>query len=235
MAMRLTTTKYCCRNASNLRRPIPPISMCRQSKVICSALYASPWRPSMYLPKAASEIRSSPGETICMKRFSKERLFCCISFRSNPEMSAHRASTMLWHFARTEAMAVAHCFFTATLFPSIFCKSLFASIIAPLRGVFGSALGTFSSCSATEALASSMLLVVASRSFSASSKIATGVAKASRSAPLKETRGLDASSSPFAAASIASTLAAAGPVMASASFRSRASMWAFFSANSFLA
>mmetsp|Transcript_125561 Transcript_125561/g.349555 ORF Transcript_125561/g.349555 Transcript_125561/m.349555 type:complete len:360 (-) Transcript_125561:2570-3649(-) len=127
-------------------------------------------------------------------------------------------------------MVLAHLRSTTPALPSIFTSSRLASNIGPLT-----TLPILPRSSLMPALAAAALSAATVRNRSASSRTDAGVGKASSSAPLRDTMGCTASSSALTPASIASTLAAASPVISSAAFFSRASMCAFFSASSRLA
>mmetsp|Transcript_24053 Transcript_24053/g.74751 ORF Transcript_24053/g.74751 Transcript_24053/m.74751 type:complete len:762 (+) Transcript_24053:1490-3775(+) len=230
IAMDLTTTKYCCRRAKNFLLPMPPTSMCLHKSLACSGAKETPSRESRCLQKASSEIRSSPPSRSSWKRSSGPMPLVCVSARRAVAAWEYLASTMPWQEARAASMALALLRSTAMALPSIFANSFLASSMGPLA-----VLPTWASCSLMHALAAATLSAVWAWSFSASSSTEAGVGNASSSAPWTEMRGCTISSRDFRLASIAPTLATASARIASAAFRSRASMCAFFSAASFLA
>mmetsp|Transcript_94983 Transcript_94983/g.252230 ORF Transcript_94983/g.252230 Transcript_94983/m.252230 type:complete len:335 (+) Transcript_94983:1312-2316(+) len=230
MAMDFTTTKYCCKSAKNFLRPMPPTSMCLHNNLACSGWILKLAMDSRCLQKTSDEIRSSPDCSKEAKSSSGLRPLVCTSSRKAIATWEYFPSTMVWQDFRVPSMVFAHFRSTAPAFPSIFASSFLASSIGPLV-----ALGSLPSCSLMAALAAATASLTWACSFSACSKTERGVAKASSSGPCSAVSGSAASSTAFRLASIPSTFKTASARMASASFFSRASMCAFFSACSFFA
>mmetsp|Transcript_14702 Transcript_14702/g.40556 ORF Transcript_14702/g.40556 Transcript_14702/m.40556 type:complete len:311 (+) Transcript_14702:1381-2313(+) len=229
MAIALTTRKYCCTKETNLRLLMPPFSMWRQISLACSAVTSRPSRPSRCAHSASSETRSSPTEAISSKSLSGAMSRRCTSARSAAETWPYLASTMAWHLPLTlSAMAFALTEAAAAR-ASILSSSRFASSRGPLP-----TLATLVCCSLTQTFASATSCATSLQVFSTSSRTESGVVKASSASRSSDINGFASSSRRFEAVSTAAILAEASAVIDAASLRSRASMWAFFSACSFL-
>mmetsp|Transcript_54009 Transcript_54009/g.158928 ORF Transcript_54009/g.158928 Transcript_54009/m.158928 type:complete len:288 (-) Transcript_54009:3835-4698(-) len=136
---------------------------------------------------------------------------------------------MAWQAVFTaceEALAV---LFEASTLICILASSFLASSIGPFAS-----FGSRPCCSLMHADASAAALSCIASSFWTSSRTEAGVAKLATASLSSAFSGSAAASMLFAQASSADIFSAAGDVMASASARSFASTWAFFSACSFL-
>mmetsp|Transcript_50098 Transcript_50098/g.141201 ORF Transcript_50098/g.141201 Transcript_50098/m.141201 type:complete len:268 (-) Transcript_50098:815-1618(-) len=188
---------------------------------------ARPSSEARWAQKAASEMRSSPAWSSSAKYSSTVTPFFCTSLRILAEASADLVATMDLQAARMEARLPELFFAAASTFTDIFWRSRFASNMGPFT-----ALLTFSSCALMHALASSQTFLAASSLPSHSFRVAAGVANSRRAPPFRAAAGATTSSKYFMASSTAPIDVATAPRMPSASLRSRASRWAFFSASS---
>mmetsp|Transcript_14747 Transcript_14747/g.33377 ORF Transcript_14747/g.33377 Transcript_14747/m.33377 type:complete len:331 (-) Transcript_14747:85-1077(-) len=229
MAMALTTLKYFCRKAQNFRLLMPPFSMWRQTRRACSPLTSKPSREAKCEQRPSSGILSS-APLSSSKSLSKVMSRFRISLRRAPATWPYLASTMALHLLLTDSTWALDCAERVAVFDSILLRSFRASSKGPLLAVFS--LGNDSLMTALVSAATSS---VSFSPRSASSKMETGVAKLCTSALSRLVSGFTPSATFFARASKASIFAVASLVIAAASLRSRASMCALFSANSFLA
>mmetsp|Transcript_62160 Transcript_62160/g.185161 ORF Transcript_62160/g.185161 Transcript_62160/m.185161 type:complete len:333 (-) Transcript_62160:1845-2843(-) len=228
-AIDFTTVKYCCRKPRNFRLPMPPFSTLRKTSLTCSALKSKPSRDAMCAQNPSSEMQSSALPASSSKSFSNVIPLFSTSPRKAEETRPNLASTSDEHFSRTASTEFLEAETDAATLASILWRSFLASNSGPFV-----AFGIFACCSFVQALASLAASSSSFRSCSASSSRESGVAKASSSAPSAAVSGVTASATFFAQASTTSIFADASAIIAAASLRSRASMWAFFSACSFL-
>mmetsp|Transcript_94253 Transcript_94253/g.186853 ORF Transcript_94253/g.186853 Transcript_94253/m.186853 type:complete len:404 (-) Transcript_94253:364-1575(-) len=229
MAIDLTTTKYCCNSDKNFRLPIPPTSMCRHKSCACSGCRFKPSSESKYLHRDSWAILSSPCASSA-KSSSGVTVRRVNSSRKHADAVENLASTIDWHALHAASIQAETFLSRAPSLLSSLVSSSFASNIGPLA-----TLPILACCSFRAARVCVMFSFVEACSLSAASSTDNGVAKASSSAPCNDVSGKATSSSSLPAASVASTLAAASLKIASATFLSRISMCAFFSASSFLA
>mmetsp|Transcript_30617 Transcript_30617/g.71202 ORF Transcript_30617/g.71202 Transcript_30617/m.71202 type:complete len:331 (+) Transcript_30617:1443-2435(+) len=228
MAMLFTTTKYCCKNAQNLRLPMPPESMRRQTSLACSGCSSRPSTEAKCEQKVSSEMLPS-GPASCSKRPSTVPSFFRSSSRRAAATWPYLASTIAWHLPRRLSRSD----LALTITEPVLASSLPISFLASSRGplLFFASLAT---CSLMQALAAAAASSTSFRRASASSSSEAGWAKASTAEASREFKGFAFSSSCLEHSSRAFIFSPASAEMALACFLSRASMCAFFSACSFL-
>mmetsp|Transcript_9251 Transcript_9251/g.24746 ORF Transcript_9251/g.24746 Transcript_9251/m.24746 type:complete len:221 (-) Transcript_9251:1430-2092(-) len=193
----------------------------------CSGGNDAPSSEDTSLQKLSSEILSS--DPACWAKNSSSltpRL--PTSARSALEMTAAFASEMVRQAFSAWDTFARHVLWAASILPVSLRSSLCASCSGPLT-----TLPSTSSFSFRESRASLMISAADVCTVFASAKVEAGVPNASSSSPSSAVNGRTTSSSRLPAASTASILALAKLRMASASLRSLASRYAFFSASSF--